>query len=256
MQQNTPGVTRPTAQRGAIAPLANIGIIEMAVARLGSRGPNDPGMMVISGPSGYGKSVAAAYARARHHAYYYQVDDFVTRKSLLVNLCKTIGLAVEGRPPRGTVAELADIVAAQLHAAGRVLIIDEFDFIIDKRLVMSIFSLYEKSRASIICIGEETLPAKLAAWEKFDGRILDTLYAEPVSLEDARTLARHKYPDLKIEDDLLAHLVKLARGSVRRVNNNLGLIHSTALSEGMNSIDLATWAERPLQSAEIKRRKP
>jgi ATP/maltotriose-dependent transcriptional regulator MalT len=38
-------------------------------------------MMVVSGPSGYGKSVAAAWAKARHRAYYLQLDDFVTKKA-------------------------------------------------------------------------------------------------------------------------------------------------------------------------------
>lgn len=77
------------------------------------------------------------------------------------------------------------------------------------------------SRASLILIGEEAMPAKLKKWEKFDGRVLDTLYAEPVSLEDARRLARAKNAGLALADDLLAHLVTIARGSVRRVSNNL-----------------------------------
>jgi len=180
-------------------------------------------MIVVSGPSGYGKSVAAAWARARHRAYYLQLDDFITKKSLLVNLCKVLGLE-----PKGATWELIDIVAAQLHQARRPLIIDEFDFIVDKAMVMSVFSLYEKSRASIILVGEEAMPAKLAKWEKFDGRVLDTLYAEAVGLDDARILARHKYPDFPLADDLLAHLVKIASGSVRRVNNNLGLTTSAS----------------------------
>ena len=51
-----------TPSGGQIAPLANIGVMEQAIYRLSGRGPNDPGMMVVSGPSGYGKSVAAALA--------------------------------------------------------------------------------------------------------------------------------------------------------------------------------------------------
>jgi hypothetical protein len=239
---------------GQIAPLANIGVMEQAIYRLSGRGPNDPGMMVVSGPSGYGKSVAAAWAKARHRAYYLQLDDYVTKKSLLVSLCKVLGLVAGGKVPKGATWQLIDIVAAELHASRRPLIIDEFDFIVDKAMVMAVFSLYEKSRASIILVGEEAMPAKLARWEKFDGRVLDTLYAEAVGLEDARILARHKHPDFPIADDLLAHLVSLAKGSVRRVNNNLGIIHGTAMGEGWEACDLATWGDRPLQVAGVKRR--
>lgn len=244
----------PLPEGGQIAPLTNIAVIEQAIFQLADRGATDPGMMVVSGPSGYGKSVAAAWAKARHRAYYLQLDDFVTRKSLLVQLCLVLGLSVDGKPPKGTIQQLAERVAAQLHQARRPLIIDEFDFAIDKNLVMAVFSIYEMSRASIILIGEEAMPAKLQKWEKFDGRVLDTLYAEPVSLEDARRLARAKNAQLPLADDLLAHLVKIARGSVRRVSNNLRKIFETGAAEGWDHCDLARWGDRPLQQADVKRR--
>lgn len=244
----------PVGGGSQIAPLANIGIMEQALQRLSTRSPSDPGLIVVSGPSGYGKSVAAAWAKARHRAYYVQLDDFLTKRSLLVTLCRALGLEASGQPLRGTTAELADMVGAQLHSSRRTLIVDEFDFAVEKGLVMSLFSIYEKSRASIILIGEEALPGKLKRWEKFDGRVLDTLYAEAVGLDDARTLARHKYPQFAFADDLLEHLVAIAAGSVRRVNNNLGRIHDEGLSLGWDGCDRATWGDRPLQLPDIKRR--
>lgn len=249
----TENVVQFQGGHGQIAPLANIGIIENALHRLANRGPGDPGIMAISGPSGYGKSMAAAWAKARHRAYYLQLDDFVTKKSMLVALCRVLNLN-NGNVPRGTASDLADLVAAQLANARRPLIIDEFDFAVAKNLVMSVFSIYEKSKASIILIGEEALPANLDKWEKFSGRMLDTYYAEAISLDDARTLARHKYPDFAFADDLLAHLVDISKGSVRRVNNNLGLIHNEALAMGWDGCDRATWGERKLQKPEVKRR--
>ncbi len=258
MQQNPQtgkiSAAGPTAGAGQIAPLANIGIMEQALQRLGNRSASDPGMMVVSGPSGYGKSVAAAWAKARHRAYYVQLDDFLTKKSLLISLCRALGLESNGQAPRGTTAELADLIGAQLNGSRRTLIIDEFDFAVEKGLVMSVFSIYEKSKASIILIGEEALPGRLKRWEKFDGRVLDTLYAEAVGLDDARTLALHKFPGFAFADDLLAHLVELAKGSVRRVNNNLGIIHDEGLSMGWDGCDLATWGSRPLQMPDVKRR--
>ncbi len=258
-KQACPG---PTAGAGQIAPLANIGIMEQALTRLGNRSPSDPGMIVVSGPSGYGKSVAAAWAKARHRAYYVQLDDFLTKKSLLLSLCRALGLESNGQAMRGTTAELADQVGAQLNASRRTLILDEFDFAIEKGLVMSVFSIYEKSKASIVLIGEEAMPGRLKRWEKFDGRVLDTLYAEAVGLNDARTLAQHKFPAFDFPDDLLARLVELAKGSVRRVNNNLNIVHEVCLSMGWDGCDLATWMhyeatdQNPmkLQLPDVKRR--
>lgn len=240
---------------GQIAPLANIGLIERAIFLLADRGIGEPGMIAVSGPSGYGKSVAAAWAKARHRAYYLQLDDFVTKKGLVEALCVVVGLGdKEGNAPRGTISRLAGMLAAQLHQARRPLIIDEFDFVVDKAMVMTVFSLYEMSRASIILVGEEAMPAKLKRWEKFDGRMLDPLYAEPVGLEDARILARHRNAQFPIADDLLAHLVTIAKGSVRRVSNNLGEIYRVGATEGWDGCDLARWGNRPLQQADVKRR--
>jgi hypothetical protein len=238
---------------GQIAPLANIGVIENALHRLGNRQPGDPGLFVICGHSGTGKSMAAAWAKARHRSYYLQLDDYVTRKGFLVDLHRVMGMDI----PKGTAKDLLDSAATQLASSRRTLIIDEFDFIVDKEMVMAVFSLYEKTKASIILIGEERLPAKLAnnpAWEKFDGRVLDTLYAEPVNLSDARTLAQYKYPQFSFADDLLQHLVDIAKRSVRRVNNNLGLIYNEGMSMGWDGCDLTTWGNRPLQEAGMKRR--
>lgn len=240
---------------GQIAPLANIGLIEQAIFALKDRGASDPGLFVVSGPSGYGKSVAAAWAKARHQAYYLQLDDFVSKKVLLESLCLVMGLGTpEGKPPKGTVAALAAMVARQLHSAQRPLIIDEFDFAIEKSLVMAVFSLYEMSRASIILIGEEAMPGRLEKWDKFSGRVLDTLYAEAVGIKDARILARTKNANFPVADDLLEHLVGIVGGSVRLLSNNLRLIYQTGASEGWDGCDLARWGNRPLQHAGVKRR--
>lgn len=247
-------MTQAASSAGQIAPLQNIGLIETAISRLTNRAPGDPGLLVVSGPSGYGKTVAAAWAKARHRAYYVQLNDFLTKRSLLTTLARAMAIDLSGKLARATTADLAEMVAGQLHAANRVLILDEFDFAVEKQLVMAVFSLYESSRAAIILVGEERLPAQLNRWEKFSGRILDVLYAEPVSLEDARILARQKYPDIRFADDLLSHLVSLAKGSVRRVNNNLSRIHDEALSNGWACCDLAIWGARPLQMPDVKRR--
>jgi hypothetical protein len=95
---------------------------------------------------------------------------------------------------------------------------------------MSVFSIYEKSQGQHHSDWRRSLAGKLKRWEKFDGRVLDTLYAEPVGLDDARTPgARHKYPALTLRPMTCWRTWStIAKGSVRRVNNNLRKIFETA----------------------------
>lgn len=245
---------------GAILPLTNLGIAERAVARLLNRGPLDPGLVTISGPSGFGKSVAAAWVKARHPSYYVQADDFWTKKTMLVAISRAMGLIYlrgKGDNAREYIPEIsvmADRIKAQLEQSRRILIIDEFDYCVDKNLVESVRSLYEGSKAAILIIGEESLPLKLKQWERFHSRILDWFLAEPVSLADARELARAKCSGVAVADDLLDHLVALSKGSVRRVSHNLGRIYDEAADQGWESVDLAQWGSRALQSSEPPRR--
>ena len=236
---------------GAIAPLANIAVAERAVSRVMSRGALDPGLVVMYGPSGWGKSVAAAWIKARHRAYYVQADDFWTKKTMLIAIARAIGLA----ETKATTFDLANLIKEQLEKSQRLLIIDEFDYVADKKMVEAVRSLYEGSKAAILIVGEEALPHKLKQWERFHGRILDWFPAEPVGLVDARQLAAQKCNGIQVSDDLLTKLVDISKGSVRRVGNNLSSIYGEAMSQGWSSVDMATWGTRKLQTGEAPGRK-
>ena len=235
---------------GAIAPLANIAIAERAVSRVMSRDALDPGLVGMYGPSGYGKSVAAAWIKARHRAYYVQADDFWSKTNMLIAIGRAIGLA----EIKGNAFEKSNLIKEQLEKSQRLLIIDEFDFVVEKKLVEAVRSLYEGSKAAILIIGEESLPYKIKKFERFDGRVLDWFPAEPVGLPDARQLAAQKCHGIQIADDLLEKLVEIANGSVRRLGNNLSIIAGEGMSQGWSTVDLKTWGKRALQTGEVPRR--
>ncbi|MCQ6492979.1 hypothetical protein, partial [Vibrio parahaemolyticus] len=55
----------------------------------------------------------------------------------------------------------------------------------------------------VLMIGEEALPAKLKAWERFDNRILVATPAQPADLRDARLLRAYYCQKVDVADDLL-----------------------------------------------------
>lgn len=235
-----PSVSAPIS---GVAPLRNISALSALITKTQQRASHLPGLATFSGPSGFGKSFAAAYAAGQHRAYYVEARSGWTRKAMVLAILRQQGIV-----PARTITECVDQVAEQLALSRRPLIIDEFDHVVARNLVELVRDIYEQSQASIVLIGEEFLPQKLQRWERFHGRVLDWMQAAPCSLPDAQALARLYCPDTTIADDLLQRLVNEANGSCRRVCVNLDQIAMVARGAGLGTITLADWGSRPLHT--------
>ncbi|MBU2967087.1 ATP-binding protein [Amphritea sp. 2_MG-2023] len=235
---------------GGIANIANIGLCDVALEKAIERTSSLPGMVCLYGPSGFGKSVAATYVANRRRAYYVQAKSVWTKKHTLAAILAEMGIR-----PLATIPEMLDQAAQELAMSGRPLIVDEMDHLVDKNAVELIRDLYEASQSPILLIGEEQLPSKLKRWERFHGRVLSWVPAQPVTLADARKLVPLYAGEVQIEDDLLEHLVELSGGSVRRVAVNLEMIQDTALTSGWESVDRAVWGKTALYTGEAPKRR-
>ena len=233
-----------------IAETTNLSLCEVALERATQRAGSLPGMVCLYGPSGWGKSIAATYVSVRSRAYYVQAKSVWTRKHTLIAILHEMGIT-----PAKTIPEMLEQAAQELALSQRPLIIDEMDHIVEKKAVELIRDLYESSQAAILLIGEEQLPTKLKKWERFHGRVLSWVPAQPVSLKDALNLAQMYAPGVDISKDLLQHLVDISGGSVRRVAVNLELISDTAASLGVASVDRAQWGNRELYTGEAPKRR-
>jgi hypothetical protein len=233
-----------------IAETANLGLCDVALERAMHRTATLPGMVCLYGPSGFGKSVAALHVACRRRAYYVQAKSVWSKKHTLKAILHEMGIK-----PTPTIPEMLDQAAGELALSGKPLIVDEMDHLVDRGAVELIRDLYEASQAAILLIGEEQLPNKLKKWERFHGRILSWVPAQPVSLVDAQHLAPLYAPGIRVADDLLNHLVELSGGSVRRVAVNLELIAESAGIIGADDIDLDLWGKRQLYTGEAPKRR-
>lgn len=231
--------------QATVANTGNMGLCEIAISRALNRDSGLPGLVCFYGPSGFGKSVAAGLVSIRRRAYYVQAKSFWSRKAFLLAILKEMSIH-----PAKTIPEIAEQVAAELANSQRPLIIDEMDHIIDKNYVELVRDLYEASQTPILLIGEEGMPSKLRRWERFHGRVLAWIQAQPCDLTDAKKLAAVYCPKVTVSDDLLARIVEVSRGSARRISVNLSLVQETALTEGMGEATLLSWGSRTFYSGE------
>lgn len=235
---------RMPARTDGFAPIKNIGLLHGLLRALLDGPAHLPRIGVFSGPSGFGKSFAAAFAAGEHRAYYVEVRSSWTKRALLLAILRQQGIT-----PGTTIYEMVDQVAEQLALSRRPLIVDEMDHVVARGLVEILRDVYEQSQAPIALIGEERLPQKLAAFERFHGRILTWRQAVPCDLEDARALADFYAPEVDVKDDLLERLVAAARGSTRRVCVNLDRIAAFARDAGLRAVGQAEWGEQELYTA-------
>lgn len=234
-----------------VAELSNLHAADVAIERSLSRSYGLPGIVGLSGPSGWGKSVAATIIANRRRAYYVEARSVWTRQSALEAILKEMSIR-----PESTISNMLNQVAQELALSNRPLIIDEMDYLAKNESGVNLIrDIYDSSQGTVMVIGEERLPEKLKKYENFHGRFLAWVKAQPVTHDDAIKLAGIYAPDIAIEDDLLRKLVDIAHGSVRRVSVNLEMIQEEALDVGWDRVGLDEWGSRELYTGEAPRRR-
>jgi hypothetical protein len=244
-------MTKHTTAVNRVANIANLDLVAVASEKLLSRVDSLPGIGVMYGEAGRGKSVACCALANQTRGYYVQMRSAWSRKALLEKILFEMGIK-----PAGTIPNLLDQICEQMASSRRPLIIDEFDFCLrSDGLVELVRDIYEGSQGTLMLIGEEQLPQKLKRWERFHSRVLAWIPALPVSVDDATKLAPIYCPNVRIAEDLLARVVDVAHGSVRRVCVNLTRIHEEAMLQAESEMTLSKWGDRDLYTGEAPKRR-
>jgi len=233
----------------SIAPLRNVAALHTLVERLINRGAETgadlPGMATFYGPSGDGKSTAGIYVRNRFDAVLVQCKSTWTKASL----CRAI-LTEMGLPPTGTIDAMAERITEALAISDRCLIVDEADFLVQRRMIEVLRDIYEGSKAPVILIGEEGMPQKLRAWERIHNRMLDWVATQPAEMADVRHLAKIYAPGIEIDEAMAKRVLDESRLSIRRICVNLDSILQFARLQGLDRVTVEAWGRRSLFTGE------
>lgn len=221
-----------------VAPLRNVMALSALIDRVQNRHADLPGMACFHGPSGYGKTTAAVWNANSTNAHQVQVKSVWTRKYLCTMIAHELGL-----DPAKTIPALVDQISEELSRTGRPLIIDEADHLVKNTLIELVRDIYESSGATIILIGEEQLPQKLAKWERVHGRMLDWVAAQPADLREVGLLAGIYCRGIELDDQLRQMILKASNASVRRICVNLNMIAEMARTKGLDRVTGADWGK-------------
>ena len=234
-----------------IAPLKNVALVSKVMERIIKRPPHLPGIGVVAGFSGVGKSQGAIQAALKYRACYVEVRSSWTKRALLEAICLELRI-----PSHGPVYKLVSSISEKLAQTQQPLIIDEMDHIVKRSAVEIVRDIHDGSNAPILLIGEEHMPRHLNKWERFHGRVLEWQYAQPADAQDAKVLTTFYCKKVRIADDLLHEVARVCKGSVRRICINLALIEEKAKRIGQEEIDLSKWGNTPFYTGDPQEARP
>ncbi len=222
--------------RSKIVPISNVARLAEAGAALLNRANGMPGMGLVYGATGAGKTTAVAWLATRQNGVFVRATALTTPTSLCESICRELGIA-----RKGTNVATIEAIVERLAETNRPLFIDEADYIVDqKRLVETLRDIHDLASVPVILIGMANIRRSITGREQLAGRIAQWVEFAAAPFEDVRTLA-NELAEVDIGDDLLQRLHEAARGSVRLSVVGLGRIEQFARARGMTRIAAQDW---------------
>ena len=145
---------------------------------------------------------------------------------------------------------MVDTIGAQLARSDRPLIIDDAQYLLQKKMIHLVRDIYESSQGTVILVGEEKLPQDLTKYENVHNRQLAWEPAQPCDFGDAELLAQIYAQGVTVADDLLGAIVDASGGSIRRVSTNLARVQELARSRGQATATLDFWGNRAFDTGQ------
>ncbi len=232
--------------RHKIIPVKNVSCMRDAGDHLINRSPGMPGMGLIWGPTGYGKSTAATWFINQCHGVYVRAMRLWTPKTMLTSIARELDLDC-GR--LNNLSEMVEAIIQRLAESGRPLFIDEADYIVEsRRLTDTLRDIHDLSTCPVVLIGMHGIERRIRGNEQFTGRISQWVAFRGADMTDARLLA-DGLCEITVADDLLAalhHAASPARqrdggAEIRRLVIGLSNIEGYALRRGLEAMQLADW---------------
>lgn len=230
--------------RYRIVPVKNVSRLKAAGDALIARAPGMPGMGMIWGPTGYGKTTATTWFVNQCHGVYVRAMALWSPKTMLGAIARELDLP--GAKSANN-SELVEGIVLRLTEQGRPIFIDEADYVVEKSsLTNTLRDIHDLSTVPVILIGMHGIQKRIKGNEQLTGRIAQWVAFEGLDMEDASLLAT-LLVEVEIQDDLLARLHREAApkdaggAEVRRLVVGLSAIEGYARSRGLATIGAADW---------------
>jgi hypothetical protein len=169
-------------------PTLNYKALTAAVNALINRDPSLPGLGLVYGQWGLGKSASIEYFYGQTDIYYVMAEALWSPRDMLQGICEEMNLLPEYRT-----VDRFNQICRELKKTGMPLFIDEADYLFKRRLMLdTIKDMHERTRVPIILVGMENICGKLQKYGQFWSRILPDGIVEfqPLTPPELTVIAR------------------------------------------------------------------
>lgn len=218
--------------KSTIVPVKNVMSLAQMGERLRERPLGTPGIALVWGKPGLGKTTAIAWYANQVNAVYVRAYRCCTPLGLLQDICAELGLE-RYRSHK----QCLDEVTRALTEEERPLFIDEADYLVESTALIEVVrDIHDLSAAPLMLIGMDQIAKKVRRYPQFESRVMQWMQFAECDAQDARKIADDMLEGVQVTDDLLAHLLVTAKGEIRRLVVGLAQIEAKAHQLGLSTM--------------------
>jgi DNA transposition AAA+ family ATPase len=227
--------------RNKLALTKNVAALQVAFEALVSRDAGVPGMGLVHGYTGAGKTTAVTRLVTRTRGVYVRANSGWTPAAMLARIMFELGAE-----PLHRRAAMLDFIAASMAQQQRPLFVDECDYLLKNPAMLDgLRDVHDLSGVPVVLVGMQGIERRLVHKPQLARRISQWVEFLPSDLEDARTLA-DTVCEVQLDDDLVARIHAEAKGSIGLMAVGLSRVEALAKANGWHAMTDAHWGRRKL----------
>lgn len=205
-----------------------------------SRPEGVPGMALIYGEPGLGKTQAVLWWALQNDAVFIRSTNLMSSRWLLEEISEELG-----EMPYYKYSDLFKQITAQLIREPRVIIVDEIDYLAsDTRTIETLRDIHDKTNVPILLVGMGRADKKLMRYKHLYDRLSNVLKFEPFTKDDIKSIIT-QLCEIEITDcgiNFIFNQTNRFRQIVKFINkaeqvakaNNLSILDELTLKEFIN----------------------
>jgi len=204
---------------------------------LQNRSEGVPGMALVYGEPGLGKTQAVLWWATQNDAVFIRSTNLMTGRWLLEELVEELG-----EVPYYKSSDLFKQCIRQLKEEPRVIIVDEIDYLTgDAQVIETLRDIHDKTNIPVVLVGMSMADKKLMRYRHLYDRISEKLKFEPFSEKDVKVIVEQL-----CEVEMTECAVKFIYNRTNRFRQIVKMINKAeyiAQANGLNTIDEITLKE-------------